>query len=102
MGEPTQGKWTRDGQTVRVDGKGIVAHCPLPRDGGCFECADNAKLIAKAWLLPELVDALRSMMRGNMPPDLGGTVWNRVITPSDEACSDADRVLALYDEQDND
>ena len=55
----TQGPWHVDGLKVVAHAKGVVAECPTPRNGGCFECNDNAALIAKAWLIPELEAVLR-------------------------------------------
>lgn len=46
-GKHTPGPWEQDGLTVRSS-RGIIAKCPVPQDGGTFDCQDNARLIAAA------------------------------------------------------
>ena len=39
----------KDGLSLKVSGRGIIATCPTPTNGGVFECTNNAKRIADCW-----------------------------------------------------
>jgi len=40
--------WQQKGLTVEVPGRGIIAKCYAPHDGGVFECSANAAFIVEA------------------------------------------------------
>ncbi len=61
----TEGEWDSSGTTVSVRWRGAVAQCPVPKNGGTFECVANAAYIAelhpaKALALISSVRALRA------------------------------------------
>jgi len=54
--EYTKGRWEKEGNKIRVYGRGTIAICPSPTDNeGVTEFVANAHLIAAA---PELYEAL--------------------------------------------
>lgn len=55
----TPGPWKKDGLRVAKFSRGVIAECPLPKNGGVFECVANSRLIAAA---PELYEALSECM----------------------------------------
>jgi hypothetical protein len=55
----TNAKWERVGLRVVAYGRGDIAGCPTPQNGGVFECHGNAGLIAAA---PDLLEALRGLL----------------------------------------
>lgn len=60
-GEHTPGPWDRDGLHIKTT-RGVIAHCPVPKNGGVFDCQANARLIAAAPdLLAVAKQALKSM-----------------------------------------
>ena len=52
----TKESWEQEGLNITAFGRGIIAECPTPQEGGVFECSANAKLIASA---PSLLEALK-------------------------------------------
>lgn len=48
MAERTPGKWRKEGLTIRVRNKGIIASFPIPQKGGVFECDANAEFFWRA------------------------------------------------------
>ena len=48
----TPGPWSRDGLTIK-SARGVIAKCPVPQDGGTFNCNKNAVLIVAAPMLYE-------------------------------------------------
>lgn len=60
--------WTLRGRLVEVSGRGEIARCILPADGGVFEATENAAFIVRACNThDELVAALtkaREIIRG--------------------------------------
>ena len=54
----TEGKWTASGLTVQSFGRSIIAECPVPQNGGVFECTANAALISQAPALAEVARAI--------------------------------------------
>ena len=70
----TKGEWKKEGNKVKVFGRGIIAICPSPTDDyGVLEFVANAHLIAAA---PEMYKALKrfeqiALHSGQFtPPDL--------------------------------
>jgi len=51
--------WEQKGLEITAFGRGIIATCPTPKNGGVFECTANAKLISAA---PDLLQALQEFM----------------------------------------
>ncbi len=52
----TKGEWKKEGNKIKVFGRGTIAICPSPTDDeGVFEFAANAHIIAAA---PEMYEAL--------------------------------------------
>lgn len=62
MSKHTPGPWQRDGLSISAPQRGVVARCPTVKNGGVFDCSDNAHLIAAA---PDLLEALKECL-----PDL--------------------------------
>ncbi len=52
----TKGEWVKEGNKIKVFGKGIIAICPSPTNKGVMEFVANARLIAAA---PEMYEALK-------------------------------------------
>jgi hypothetical protein len=55
----TEGPWTDGGLRLIKTGRGVVAQCPRPQDGGVFDVQDNFKFLLHArddipWLLEQL------------------------------------------------
>lgn len=44
-------KWTKNkiDDNLSILGRGIIAICPTPNNGGVFECVDNKKRIKEVW-----------------------------------------------------
>lgn len=54
----TAGEWESTGLTIRVHGRGTIAVCPTPQNGGTTECSTNADAITA---LPAMVRALTEL-----------------------------------------
>lgn len=84
--EHTQGAWDRDGLKVRVFGRGTVAICPTPQDGGTLECSANASLIAALPAMLAALKAVRSRCDGRLGPGRA-TAINQIADMCDVALS---------------
>ena len=58
----TPGPWVQVGLRIIVRGRGTIATIPTPSTDGVFDCSENARLIAKAPLLPKMAAALRELL----------------------------------------
>lgn len=56
----TQEQWVRSGRIISAYGRGVIAECPGPQNGGVMEFVANAHLIAAA---PELLAALKKVVK---------------------------------------
>jgi len=56
MVEYTKEDWKLEGLSIGVFGRGIIAQCPTPQDGGVLEVVANARLVAQA---PRLYEACK-------------------------------------------
>lgn len=72
----TDGKWTASGTVVRVFGRGEVARCPVPQDGGTVDCVANAKLIAAA---PDLYEALAYLVENDRGTEETWAIADRAL-----------------------
>ncbi len=52
--------WEADGLSITARGRGTIARCPRPQDGGVMECMANARMLAAA---PKLVEAVAVLGR---------------------------------------
>lgn len=59
MSRHTPGPWERSGNCIYASGRGRIATIPAPKDGGTFDCEQNANLILAA---PDLIASLREFM----------------------------------------
>ena len=58
----TSERWVKEGLTVSVRGRGIIANVPTPQNGGVVNCSANARLIGAAPELYEALDAANASM----------------------------------------
>jgi len=72
----TKDKWIKQGSTISAFGRGIIAKCPLPQDGGVMEVVANAHLIVAA---PDLYEACLSAL-GVMATLDQGKGWVKEIS----------------------
>ena len=56
--EYTSGDWKAQGSKIEAFGRGTIAICPRPNDGGTFEFIANAHLIAQAPRMAKLLEYL--------------------------------------------
>jgi len=86
----TPGPWEADGLRVKSQ-QGIVAKAFVPQERGCFAAMDNARLIAAAPEMYELLDKLADRTRGvDAVLDIGRSEWA-------DLCQDARRLKAEID-----
>lgn len=60
----SQGTWENKGLEVIIYGKGIIAKCLTPQNGGVFECSANAHLITAAPLMHKALIAIGDLLFG--------------------------------------
>lgn len=85
----TLGLWEVNGLTVSCYGRGTVAICPVPQNGGTFECCANADAIAA---VPKMIEALgfyAKNWRANGDGDSGTPGLSRTwMEPTDDLHND--------------
>lgn len=65
--------WIREGSRIVATGRGVIAQCPRPNDGGVFEFTANIKLLEAA---PDMLAALKEA-RSLLAGELVGVEWKR-------------------------
>jgi hypothetical protein len=62
----TETPWVKVGLMVSINGRGIIAHCPTPQNGGVFECTANAEFIFEACNNYETLKAENAKLKGDV------------------------------------
>ena len=58
----TEGEWNNSGSAISVGGRGAIASCPRPSEGGVMEFIGNARFISAArTLVPQLCDEVERL-----------------------------------------
>ena len=80
----TPGPWQQEGLTIVVFGRGIIAECPTPQNGGTFDCSANAAFIVRACNAhDDLVAALdlvcRDQRSGALPTSIQNAITAAIV-----------------------
>lgn len=81
MAKNTEGKMEALGLNAVIRGRGVIARCPTPANGGVMDCTDNIKELVRRWNLHEqLVGALTSFVdRVNQSEEPRDLVWAKAV-----------------------